>query len=639
MKTNVYLIDDFSEYDKPGPSTSKVKPGPRTSQVKSGDQVVDLFISEGERSNTLMSLGGTMIARGMSSKSVAAALNVENRSRCQPPLTDDEVGSIVKNLTRYKQKHNNNLQQCGNHAENINHLPIVQLFGAGSSTRISDTAAQFGEIYSEKQKIFRRVHGGGSGHSDQIQVISDDNTLKALIPAKASSEFEDVAIIKLRKKGNDIDAIIREHDAKLILESERFIEQLPPIRTITNCPVMIESPTGETIIINSYDRESGVFARGQMPPNIDVVEATEILLSVIEEFSFKTLADRSRCLSLLITPALVMGAMGKLRSPIHFIEADASQSGKGYFTRITAAIYGDTPYIINQQHGGVGSLEESFNQALGEGRRFINLDNLTAGRNAVFNSEKICSFMTEDTYSARYLRRCVTIDPRPHVIQITTNGCALSTDLMNRSCPVSIQKRMGHRFKKYPEGSILDHIRKSPVRYQSAIFSIINAWCKAGKPRTDTTAHESSFTPWAQSLDWIVQNLLGQPPLLEGYEQTRDRITSPDLQRIRDIALAILKINSAGQWLTATEVLDTVAYQGIQLPGLDASCDYHESPESVKENAKIQLGASLARGFKYSGGEDAISLEGIRVERKEEPKTYDSGAVKYIKYYRFTENP
>ena len=54
------------------------------------------------------------------------------------------------------------------------------------------------------------------------------------------------------------------------------------------------------------------------------------------------------------TPKPLLGG----RAPIDLGEADASQSGKGYRNKLTAAIYAQTVRTVTQQRGGVGSMEE-----------------------------------------------------------------------------------------------------------------------------------------------------------------------------------------------------------------------------------------------------------------------------------------
>ena len=58
-------------------------------------------IREGERHQTLVSLGGTLRKRGMSPESIEAALLAENATRCQPPMSEDEVRKIADAIGKY----------------------------------------------------------------------------------------------------------------------------------------------------------------------------------------------------------------------------------------------------------------------------------------------------------------------------------------------------------------------------------------------------------------------------------------------------------------------------------------------------------------------------------------------------------
>jgi putative DNA primase/helicase len=58
-------------------------------------------IPEGERNQTLASDAGAMRRRGMTETAIEAALQVENRERCQPPLPEAEVREIATSVSRY----------------------------------------------------------------------------------------------------------------------------------------------------------------------------------------------------------------------------------------------------------------------------------------------------------------------------------------------------------------------------------------------------------------------------------------------------------------------------------------------------------------------------------------------------------
>lgn len=59
-------------------------------------------IGEGQRHTTLVSLAGTMRARGMSEREILAALLVANEERCSPPMDDRDVARIAQSVARYE---------------------------------------------------------------------------------------------------------------------------------------------------------------------------------------------------------------------------------------------------------------------------------------------------------------------------------------------------------------------------------------------------------------------------------------------------------------------------------------------------------------------------------------------------------
>lgn len=58
-------------------------------------------ITEGGRNDMLTSAAGVMRRKNFSFEATKAALLIENRLRCDPPLDDDEVVRIVKSVDRY----------------------------------------------------------------------------------------------------------------------------------------------------------------------------------------------------------------------------------------------------------------------------------------------------------------------------------------------------------------------------------------------------------------------------------------------------------------------------------------------------------------------------------------------------------
>lgn len=328
-----------------------------------------------------------------------------------------------------------------------------------------------------------------------------------------------------------------------------------------------------------------------------------------------------------MAPAIVFGGLVRgFRSPIDLGEADNSQTGKGYRNKLTGALYSQSVRTVTQRKSGVGGIEESFAMALIRGANFISFDNIRGK----MDSQDIESFMTEDVYSARVpYREPVEIDTRRTVVMMTSNKADMTTDLANRCSCVRIQKQpQGHSYRKYPEGDVLEHVRANPGKYLGAVFAVVRAWHSAGKPRSQETRHD--FRPWAQVMDWISVNLLGAGPLLDGHRETQERMTSPVLNWLRDVAIQTARVRK-DQWLRAGEILDVLSVTGVEIPGLAEGGDLSDG--DTRKTVLQAMGRKLGMCFK-SG--ESVTLDGMTVERREE---YDAKLSKPVKEYRFLIPP
>ncbi len=75
-----------------------------------GSHVVEQPIKDGQRNDTLASMAGAMRRKGMSQDAMAAALQVENASRCDPTLPEAEVDKIARSIARYEPEIDDNGQ-------------------------------------------------------------------------------------------------------------------------------------------------------------------------------------------------------------------------------------------------------------------------------------------------------------------------------------------------------------------------------------------------------------------------------------------------------------------------------------------------------------------------------------------------
>jgi hypothetical protein len=448
-------------------------------------------------------------------------------------------------------------------------LPMVEL--PGGIRTITATGAEFGKLLAEPKTHFCR--GGAVFRIDSSE--KGEPILKGVEDAELASDLESVAQPAKRSRDDDElePTICSTANARLILKAQAFREALPPLTILSRCPLLIERD-GELVEVSSYDPISGILVYGEPAATVDVAAAKHLLADLLVDFQFATAADRSRALAALITPAMIFGGLLAGRAPMDLGEADQSQTGKGFRHKLIGAIYGQIVASIHQKHtSSKGSLEDSFNRELINGKLLIQLDNVR-GR---IDSQAIESFLTEDSYIARCAYAPDTaIDPRRICVMLTSNKADMTIDLANRSSCVRILKQPdGYQFREYPEGDVLAHVRANQPRYLGAVFAVIRAWHAAGKPRTRETRHD--FRAWCQTLDWIVQNVLEAPPIMDGHRETQARMTNPALNWLRDVALAAVRQHRKGVWLIANDVLNVLEADGtLEIPGFKDGCNLED---------------------------------------------------------------
>ncbi len=303
------------------------------------------------------------------------------------------------------------------------------------------------------------------------------------------------------------------------------------------------------------------------------------------------------------------------RAPLMVVEADESQTGKGYFVKIIAAIYGHKPRAITQRKG-IGGIEESLNMRLIKGDSFISFDNIRGK----IDSPALESLLTEDHYMARVpFMPPIDIDPTRLVLFLTSNQCEMTQDLANRSCSLQLRKQdIEYKFRTFPEGDLMEHVKGNCSLYFGAIASIVNEWVIRGRPQTSESRHD--FRKWAQSLDWIVQNLFGMPSLMAEHKETQKRMIHKQLNWIRSIALLILKTRR-NNWLRTAMILEQIEDSEFPIPGLkEVECI---SDDESRKIALTSIGRELGMCFKTSykiliNGQsmDEIAFDDIKVQRR-----------------------
>ena len=135
------------------------------------------------------------------------------------------------------------------------------------------------------------------------------------------------------------------------------------------------------------------------------------------------------------------------------------------------------------------------------------------------------------------------------------------------------------------------------------IHSVVRAWYDKGQPRTDEGRH--SFRMWAQTLDWIVQNIFQSAPLMDDHESLTTRLSRPGLGFVRQLAVKLEAAGRLGQDLRATDLYNLAEETQLEIPGMNPY-GYDDESKGAR-----QVGRLMRRAF----GEDRqLLLEEYTVE-------------------------
>jgi hypothetical protein len=414
--------------------------------------------------------------------------------------------------------------------------------------------------------------------------------------------------------------------AKTLFQTDAARNTLPKISRIISSPIIVETSDGFTEILQKgYHPHGGgtLITKGNNIPVISLDRAISMLMSLLDDYNFSSPSDKSRAMASFISPALKFGDLLLGDYPIDLAEADQSQSGKTYRQKNVCAIYGELPSVITEPKGGVGSLDESISSALVKGKPFLTIDNL---RSRLDSTIMESATRGHGTVMARPPHKpSTTIETRHYLWQISTNGAELTRDAANRCIVTKIVKRpTGAAFKTFPEGDLLQHVKANQHIYLGAVFAIVREWVDRGKPRSDENRHD--FREWSQSLDYIVTEIMGMPPLLDGHRDEQLRTANPDLQWLRSIALAVVR-NRAGEELSASMLAEIGTDEGIDFP----------PRRMTKENPSLIVGRIMGSIYKETEGNlvkvDSGSISVSRIEREGRK---DSGDWGMLKFYTFT---
>ena len=275
--------------------------------------------------------------------------------------------------------------------------------------------------------------------------------------------------------------------------------KLRPLFGQINAPTL--RPDGSLLDKPGYDAATGLIydPHGvEFPPipakptRDDALKALAVFDELIGEFPFGSRAARSVALAAILT-ACVRRTLPT--APLFGIDGTGAGSGKGLLAD-TIAVVGSGRPAAPIAGAETEELDKHIASVLIRGDGAICLDNL----NNPLESSKLCSILTQETQSIRYLgqSRAVTL-PTNALFLATGNGLSYAGDMWRRGLICLIDPAVERPSERVFEFSPVERAKEHRAKYVAAALTVLRAFQVAGRPKQGGKVM-GSFEVWTATI-------------------------------------------------------------------------------------------------------------------------------------------
>lgn len=463
---------------------------------------VDDVICEGARRPTLISLAGSMRRRGMGPEEIEAALQVVNRNRFRPQLTEEQVSAVAVSAGKYipgdpvriEPRENRQVDDpCqtilipGEHLEASGELVDV---GTDSFAKDILRALPEGTLYRRDTKVGEILGARGAGvfstiTPDRMRLIVDEH-VKLAKWAKSQKRFQ----------------FCTKDLAGVVLAGAPLSSRIRVPHTITRYPVFagrdftLSAPGWNPSTRVLYDEPDELQGIAPAPFNQSVLD------DLIDDFPFRDTASMVNLFGLMLTP-LIRPAVDVV--PLHLVQSSIERTGKGMLINSAlghAVLGGPVPSVQ------IGEREEErekrFTTLILEGATIVHLDNLPGG--SVLDSPSLCALTTSPTWKGRTLgvSEMPTL-PNTLTLVASANNLRSTGEVAKRIVPIWLQpatdKPESRDDFQHPDICSYAGTRRREVL--AVLLGMVDMWVSAGRP--SGRRRMGGFEQWAACIGGIME--------------------------------------------------------------------------------------------------------------------------------------
>jgi putative DNA primase/helicase len=364
----------------------------------------------GERNKVLASLAGSMRRRGMGEGEIAAALQVTNEQRCQPPLEAEEVEKIAASVARYEPA-DNVISISANGHGGARPPRGYNLTDLGNAERfVRDHGEDVRYCYAWRKHL---LWTGPRWQRDEVGGVHRlaKETVRSIYREASEEEDEE------RRKGLAKHARASESETRIRAMVELAKSEIPASPDDLDAAAMLLNTSNGTVDLRTgelreHRREDLItkLAPVEYDPDAAAPAWEAFLERVLPGEELRTFVQR----------AVGYSATGDTSEQCMFIHHGPGANGKSTFQETIAAALGDyamrtpTETLLVKRAGGVPN-----DVARLKGARFVTASETEEGRRL---AESLVKDLTgQDTISARFMW-AEWFDFKPtHALHLSTN--------------------------------------------------------------------------------------------------------------------------------------------------------------------------------------------------------------------------
>jgi len=459
------------------------------------------------RNNALFVLGCSLMHKKIEPSYIEVLLKTANKKN-RPPLTETELQQIFTNIFKYKKK-----ESEAEKREKV--LPEV-LLPQENKTLVTDFIEDLGKLLKDTD-LFYRV-----ADTAIIEII--DGKMKIVTPTRLISLIEDVCVPGIKRWKSEAEGsgywlfhkkTASEQVCKIVLTAPNFYNKLKRIEKMLSVPIPILKDGQILFPKKQYNPDLKLYLDVNAPeltkPNMDILEAKEILNGLFKEFCFKDDGeeDKAKAMLGLLTPYL-RGLYNDWysRTPVFVYFANRERAGKDYLATIRILIFEgnateEPPISTGRKDGGSNDeLRKKFLSVLIKGKQFMHFSN----NKGYINNSVFEQFATAKVYEDRILGKndIVAFNNNIELSLSANTGTTMTADLGHRSIVTNLFLGMEDINKrKFDRPNLHQEIMRDRGLILSALYRLVMNWYDKGMPNGSELF--TSFPEWAKISCGIIE--------------------------------------------------------------------------------------------------------------------------------------